>query len=335
MSKGDQNDALRAGTLPDDPLEGTELVADDVPHVLSDGALLEGARARIRTPWNKQQISTTGHYELDRLTGGPRKGFCWLLGAESSWGKSSFAVMLADDNMRQGKTVLIVSSEDGEDVYGDRLLQRRARISADSVRARKPSANESAAIDRAVEQAAQRPIFIDAMGRSVEWLAPRLERCIAEHNVDIVIFDYVGTFAAKERQQDRRITLMYIGRVLTDVVKRAKIAGVLMSQLTDTNEGRRPNKNSIRDCRDLAHAAEVVLIGWIPEKDIKGIRRSTNKEVVLCRAGQRALLVDKNKTGPRGALIELPWNEHSACFDSTPDPELEAQAATDVRYDNE
>lgn len=330
MSKGDQNDLHKAGLLPDDPTADTVVASDDVPRVRTAQALLAGALERAMQPWDTRHVSTTGHYRLDDLTGGMRPGFCWLLGAATSWGKSSFATMLADDNLKQGRTVLIVSSEDAESVYADRLAQRRARVSANNLRHRRLSTEEHAALTSEVGRAERRPVYIDARGRSVEWLMPRLKQCIAEHKIDIVIFDYIGTFASKERQQDRRNSLLYIGRVLTDIVKQANVGGLILSQLTEVAADDRPSHANIRDCRDLAHAAEVVLIGWTPEEDV--VSREGKK---LARAGSRCIVVDKNKTGPRGALIELPWDERSACFESVTDPELEALAATNMFYDNE
>lgn len=325
--KGDQNDLYRAGGLPADPLADAKIVSEDVPRVRTVGALLSGALERALKPWDRKQVSTTGHYEIDRITGGPRRGFCWLLGAATSWGKSSFAVMLADDNLRQGKTVLIVSSEDSEDVYGDRLMARRSRVSADDLRRKRFTLDDHQRMTEVVSEAESKPVFIDARGKTVEWLAPRVTQCIKEYAIDIVIFDYIGTFVNQAKQQDRRTSLAYIGRVLTDIVKQSAIAGVILSQLTEDASGDKPTRNNIRDCRDLAHAAEVVLIGWVTPEDIE----LQDGRVVL--AGRRVMVVDKNKTGPRGALIELPWDERSACFNTVLDPELEASAAAHALVD--
>src|SRR5690606_40381223 len=52
----------------------------------------------------------------------------WVFGADTSWGKSSLFVSVADENLRRGKRILIVSAEDPPSLYGDRLLSRRAQV---------------------------------------------------------------------------------------------------------------------------------------------------------------------------------------------------------------
>jgi replicative DNA helicase len=306
--KQDLNDRLKAGTLPGDPFEGAT-VSDDAPHILTVRDLLEGSLKRA-TRREAQTYGTTGHHRLDEVTGGLRPGDCWLVGADTSWGKSSFAVMLADENIRRGKRVLIVSAEDSEATYGDRLLRRRSGISAQSMRHQRLSSADQDAMAAVVAKGEPLPVFIDARGKTVEWLAPRCKRAIVEHAIDVVVFDYVGAFACKLGQQDRRNMVTYIGRVLVDVAKTAKpggIAGVLLSQLTHADEEAIPGKYSIRDSKDLVQMSEVTLIGY------RAPKAQPDYGVAV---GDRCVKVAKVKEGPVGGSVRMAWNEVTACFDA-------------------
>jgi replicative DNA helicase len=95
----DEADRLQDGTASIDPAAGTKVVADQVPAVHTVRALMEGAVVRASS---KEEIDflTTGHWRLDDITGGFRRSFTWLVGADTSWGKSSFLISVCDENIR-------------------------------------------------------------------------------------------------------------------------------------------------------------------------------------------------------------------------------------------
>ena len=68
-----------------------------------------------------------GNGFIDALLGGFRPGRVTVCGASTSWGKSSFAVQVTDVGLRAGAHILLVSGEDSEDTYGQRLMARRMR----------------------------------------------------------------------------------------------------------------------------------------------------------------------------------------------------------------
>lgn len=324
----DLNDKAQAGQLPDDPAHNATPVATDVPRVLTVRDLLVSAQKRASSP-HEARGCPTGHYELDSVTGGLKPGFVWVFGADTSWGKSSFLVMLADNCIRQKRKVLIVSAEDSEKIYGDRLLLRRSQISADNLRKRKLSKEEHEKVAAALSKAEDVPVFLDARGRNVEWICDQVKRLIKEHGIDVVAYDYLQAFDNEKRQQDRRNQVTYIARVLTDSVKTLDVAGIIFSQITVTEGKGHPDKHSIRESRDVSNAAEVVMLGFTPEKEIQNKRGD-----VLVAAGQKAVLVDKCKDGPRGGLFGMNWNTVSACFDDVIDPEQAAIEAMAREYDD-
>jgi replicative DNA helicase len=309
----DENDRLCNQELPDDPFDG-EILGADAPRLLTVQDLLQSSLSRATTR-DKRSFGTSGHARLDEATGGLRSGDMWLIGADTSWGKSSLAVMIADENIKRGKRVLIVSAEDSENTYGDRLMRRRSGVAADRVRHQRLSAVDLDAMTAVVAKAEPLPVFLDARGKTVEWLAPRCKRAIVEHKIDTVIFDYAGAFVNKLKQQDRRGVVHYVARVLTDIVKTAipgGINGVLLSQLTHGDDTTAPGKNSIRDSKDLLHMAEVGLIGFFATE---------NEELAGIKIGHRCIHLVKVKEGPAGACVRMPWNPETASFESVHDDE--------------
>lgn len=316
MSKVDQNDLLRQGKLPDDPFSDGPTVSDDAPRILTEQDLLQSAAKRSRSV-ERNVYGTTGHYQLDAITGGLRPGDVWLVGADTSWGKSSFAISVFDECSKRGKRVLIVSAEDSEQTYGDRLMCRRSRVPAQALRDRRLSTAHHQAIAQVINSARPNPVFIDARGRSVEWLVPQCKRAVKEHRIDCIIFDYVGAFAAKLGKQDRRNEVTYIARCLTDVAKTAVpggVCGILLSQLTIADEGGVPGKYAFRDSKDLVQMSEVALIGYMAPKDEPAHGVSS---------GDRIMKVVKCKQGASGKKVVMRWDPVVACFDAVHDEETE------------
>jgi replicative DNA helicase len=199
----DEADRQKSGTLPTDPKDGTKVVAAKVPRVLTVKEILQASRERAMSG-TREHTFTTGHYRLDQITGGLRRGFSWLVGADTSWGKSSWLISVADENIKLGETVLIVSFEDTEEVYGDRLMVRRAQVNAMRYRDRKlerPEMDKVLAVEKAAQQV---PVFVDARRWNIEDLAPHLEKLIKERNVGIVAFDYIQEIKSAKRWQDEQ-----------------------------------------------------------------------------------------------------------------------------------
>lgn len=319
----DENDKLQAGKLPNDPADDAKVVASDAPRVLTVRDLLRGARIEADRK-SLKSLTTTGNYKLDSITGGMIPGFVWVFGADTSWGKSSFLVMLVDENLKRKKRTLIVSAEDSEKLYGDRLMLRRTRNNANRLRAKKVTPEERERMLGAEEKAEEAPVFLDARGRGVEWVSRNVKQLVKEQDIDVVAYDYLQAFDNEKPQQDRRNQVTYIARTLTDITKSLDKTGIIFSQITVEKGKPMPDKHSIRESRDVSNAAEVVLLGFCPEKDIMAASRDPGRPPErIVEAGARAILVDKCKNGPRGALIAMPWDNESACFNTVKDPELE------------
>jgi len=318
----DENDKHQAGKLPSDPAADTKAIPSDAPRVLTVQDLLRGARIAADDKRSRVTV-TTGNHRLDEITGGMMPGFVWVFGADTSWGKSSWLVMVADENIKAGRRVLIVSAEDSEKIYGDRLMLRRSRISANALRRKQVSPEERQKMLTVESEAQDAPVFLDARGRGVEWVARHVKQIIREQAIDLVAFDYLQAFDNEKPQQDRRNQVTYIARTLTDITKSADKTGIIFSQITIEKGKPIPDKHSIRESRDVSNAAEVVLLGFKPEKDMMAASRNGGGAELLVEAGARALFIDKCKNGPRGAILPMPWDEHSACFDTAKDPETE------------
>lgn len=314
MSKQrDDNDLAKAGELPEDAAAGAKVMAEG-PRVLTVQQLLEDARQRA-TATKCRKSCSTGNWRLDKATGGIRPGHVWVFGAETNWGKSSWLIMLADVNLRKGSRVLIVTSEDDQSLYGDRLMVRRSRVNARRLRDGELTAEEIQKVTNTAAKGELLPVFLDARGLTAEQTTAHMAELITTHKIDLVLIDYLQEMRSGERHQDRRNEVAQVASMLRTAIKRCGSSGVIFSQITITEGKKRPDKNSIRESRDVGNGAEAIILGCNVTDEKSG--------AIL----RREVFVDKAKDGPKGYTLELQWNADLACFETQADPETERAAA--------
>jgi hypothetical protein len=317
----DENDKSKAGKLSENPEEGCEPVSDKArkivaerPRVLSVQQILIGSQIRAFSS-EKPKVLTTGHWKIDMLTGGIRKGQSWVMGADTSWGKSSWAIACADENLKAGAKVLIVSTEDDESVYGDRLLARRSGVEAMRIRDRQLQGDDYSRITEVVGAAEAIPVYLDGRGITWERLLRQMEHVVDSEGIDVVILDYVQEVTTKQKYGDDRLMFKAVGQQFRHSFKTRKIASIMLSQLTIADASKPPTKRDVRECKDLASGAEVVALGWTPQNNVTRKDEHGNEELVY-NAGARVLLIDKAKDGKKGSA-ELEWDEKTASFKRT------------------
>jgi hypothetical protein len=246
----------------------------------------------------KEAGFTTGIGELDLAIGGLRPRHVTLMAAPTSWGKSSFGVMVADENIKRGVPTLVVSVEDPRIMYARRIAARRGGLNAIRLRDNDLSAKDIDILAQVAGRAEDTPFFLDAVGVPVEDVAKAMGELIQECGIRLVICDYVGRFRAK-KANDRRNHVTFVGETLSDAIKKGAAAGIILSQLKRI-EGREPTMDDVKESGDLENMAEHVLLG----------HRYESQDGLV-----REIRVAKNKDGPvLNNPIRLNFNEVSASF---------------------
>src|SRR5690606_13093960 len=229
-----------------------------------------------------------------------------LLGAGTSWGKTTFSIMTTDGNELAGAPILYIAGEDERMMYAKRFLARRGRLNAMRLRDNDVDEQDLAAAVRLASTAADRPIVLNGIGKPVEYLCKAIRELSKELGIKFVVADYVQRFKTERRLQDRRNTVTYVAERLSDEIKLAGASGLILSQLKRI-EGRKPTMDDLKESGDLENMAEHVLLGY---REKSGTWQGED-------TFRRMLIVAKNKDGPISAAdIDVPFDEVSASFKS-------------------
>ena len=285
--------------------------------MLSERELYQSVHQRL-TDTKPRMAFSSGVEELDRATGGLPLGNVWVMAAETNWGKSSYLLMLVRLARLMGLRPGIVTAEDHPELYGRRLLAANGNISAMRLRDRSLTRDEHRAVAHHLDRASTDCMVLDARGMPVERIVAEVASATLADGVNLWLFDYLQAIRATRQSKDRREELGYIARLLTDVTKNHNAAGVMFSQIT-VEEGKRPTKKSVRENKDIANGAEVVILGYTETERVEG-------ETIH----HRRLLLDKNKDGPTPLIFDLDWDDACACFRPDVDMQRLTQGGLDL-----
>jgi replicative DNA helicase len=266
------------------------------------------------------------HDRLEYALAGFRPKMVTVFGARTSFGKSSYAIMVADEALKSGKKVLLFSVEDSEETYAQRFMARRAFVNAYNLRANRCDRSEIARMEEQARAAQRTPFFVDAIGWTGEQIAARIREEHQAEPIALVIIDYIQRVASGKRTQDVRTGITHVMSIICDAVKQCGAAALVLSQLKRPETGnpsKEPDLHDLKESGDIENMAEHVVLGWVVQK---GDDESTQ---------ERFLKIPKNKDGPvdtRAAPIE--FDPTTASFRVWKDPVREAADGIDMKWDN-
>lgn len=322
----DLNDKAMRGALPSDPksnvvpINAAAKEADErAPmRVHSVKELLAAASERAGNPQRLKTACTTGHWQLDAWTGGMRPGFAWVVAGDSHWGKTAWTIAVADENIKADRRCLIVSAEDPPEMYGDRLLCRRARVDSDRLMRGTCDADELRRIYDVRNGAEDVPVYVQSLMKPIEDVCREVKAIIRLEGISIVFFDYLGEFHTKKmfKASEETQKFKYMAAHMREAIRSSNITGAILSQLTIDDPTKPPTKHNIRQCRDVANAADVIVLGFEVTEDVAGKKF----DEPAYRSGVKYLLLDKNKGSRHNKKkLELSWDTRSGCFNRVED----------------
>ncbi|MFC1524803.1 replicative DNA helicase [Planctomycetota bacterium] len=256
----------------------------------------------------------TGLNDLDDEIGGLHPGQFVVVAGRPSMGKSSFALRLLEQvGLVENKPVCLYTLEVTKEQVVQNLLCSTARVNAQKLRSGFVSDEE---IQRLMLTAAKYDptnIFIDdTVDVSVLELKARTRRLKLDHDIQLLIVDYLQLMRIKERQSEsRQVEVAFISQSLKNLAKELNISVVAISQLSRETERRepknpRPRMSDLRESGAIEQDADVVLLLYR-----EALYRSTPENDNLCEIN-----IAKQRNGPAGKNIEVTFLKEYTRFDN-------------------
>ena len=247
---------------------------DDAALTVESFSLAEAVeRAYFRaTQQQEGGLVPTGIAAVDDSITGLGPGDLAIVGADTNVGKSSLALTMGEKLGARGLLLGYISIEDPRHLIEDRLLSRFSRVSGNAIRARNLSWEEHERLANAVQTtraAGPKAGFITSCipGATESDVVREMARLVRVMHCDVVFVDYAQAVACSTKVENTRLEVRTIAARIKAAASRLGIPVWLASQLTvERGEGREPGKHDLRDSRDLAHLAELVIVLWRKEE---------------------------------------------------------------------
>ncbi len=323
-----------AGLAYDDSLE-LEEVMSRAQKLLTDVAMGR-ARNRIATPAELADLLLTmglkiaedkragllsWFHGLDRLTNGFREKELITVLGDTSIGKSAWALSLSRNvaKARDGGPVLYCSIEMSKEQLVARLaagvLQVNWKEFERELMSGENLEQNSTALEQAAELIRELPIYVyyEPSMTLLDIRTKALEmRALGE--LAMVVVDYAQLITPAGRSENRVVEMSEISRGLKRIAGEASVPLVALCQISREavkgRENKRPGLHDARESGSWEQDSDILLGVYRDDAYYDVGARNDKKELVV--AGNAQLLVLKNRSGDRNAIVPMTWRSSTA-----------------------
>ena len=252
---------------------------------------------------NKGSVTgvATGFTDLDYRTAGMQPSDLVLIAARPSMGKTAFVLNIAQNvAFKQNKGVAIFSLEMSKEQLVNRMFSLESSVDASKLRTGQLNDQEW---ERLIESAGtigrSNLVIDDTPGISISELRSKCRKFKLEHDIQMVIIDYLQLMSGSGRSDSRQQEISDISRSLKALARELSVPVLALSQLSRAVEQRpdhRPMLSDLRESGAIEQDADVVMFLYRDEY--------YNKDSEL--KGISEIIIAKQRNGPIGT-VELAW----------------------------
>lgn len=243
----------------------------------------------------------TGFIDLDYRTAGMQPSDLILVAARPSMGKTAFELNLAQYMaFKKNLTVALFSLEMSKEQLVNRMFSLESNVDAQKLRTGQLNDQEW---ERLIESAGtigkSRLIIDDTPGISIAELRSKCRKYKLEHDLSIIMIDYLQLMSGSGRSESRQQEISDISRSLKALARELNVPVVALSQLSRAVEQRpdhRPMLSDLRESGAIEQDADVVMFLY---RDDYYNHDSPDK-------GVSEVIIAKQRNGPIGT-VKLAW----------------------------
>ena len=273
--------------------------------LLSLGEIVRQTFPRLEEYFEKRQQITglaTGFADLDRLTSGLQPSELFVLAARPSMGKTALGLNIAQHvGIQLRRPVAVFSLEMAREALLHRLLCSEAEVDNQNFRTGYMNDAERGRIIAASGRLAEAPIYIDdTAAMTVLEMRAKCRRLHAEHNLALVVVDYLQLMSGRGRFDSRTQEVSSISRGLKALAKELRVPVIAISQLSRAPEQRAgshvPQLSDLRESGSIEQDADVVAFVYRAEmyRDPDAVPEEEK--------GIAELIISKQRNGPVGKI---------------------------------
>ena len=217
---------------------------------------------------------STGYYKLDDITSGWQASDLVIIAGRPAMGKTSFALSMAKNIAADLRAPMASFSPEMSNVQlVNRLISNACEIQGSKILNGQLQRDEWDRLDKRINNLLGAPLYIDdTPGLSVFELTTKARRLVREHDIKLIMIDYLQLMNANGmRFSSRQEEVSTISRSLKSLAKDLNIPILALSQLNrgvesrEGLEGKRPQLSDLRESGAIEQDADMVIFVHRPE----------------------------------------------------------------------
>jgi len=239
----------------------------------------------------------TGLHDLDVQTAGLQPSDLIIVAGRPSMGKSALTACIAEHvGVVERLPVVIFSLEMSKEQLVHRMLCAHARVDVHKARTGFLSQSDWPRLTTAAGKLSEAPILIDdSPAISALELRAKARRLKSQHQVGLIIVDYLQMMRGSYRAENRQQEISDISKSLKALAKEIRVPVIAISQLSrapEQREDRRPQLADLRESGAIEQDADVVILLFREE-----VYHPSEEN-----RGKAELIIAKQRNGPVGSV---------------------------------
>lgn len=275
----------------------------------------------------------TGYHALDNLTSGWQNSDLIIIAARPAMGKTAFVLSMAKNMaVNYNIPVAVFSLEMSNLQLINRLISNVCEIESSLIKSGKLTRLQWDQLMTRIKHLYSAPLYIDdTPSLSIFELRTKARRLVREHNVKIIIIDYLQLMnASGMRFGSREQEVSMISRSLKQLAKELNIPIIALSQLNRSVESRqtgdagskRPQLSDLRESGAIEQDADIVCFIHRPEYYTRSDTDAEGNDI----RGLAEFIVAKHRSGSVDT-IKMRFKARLARFENWTENDYDASAA--------
>ncbi len=207
----------------------------------------------------------TGFNGIDRH-GYFQHGDLVVIAAESSQGKTSFAMDIATNVAKQGIPVAVYSMEMTQEQIAARMMSADTKINSNRLMNERMTEEEMQKTDKSFGKLEALPMYFDDSSTvSVEKIYQSIRMTNRRNGVKLVVVDYLQILSTNQKVLNQESFYGEVARKLKNIAKELGVCVILLSQLSRCNDTTEPSLRRIRGSGQINEAADWTFTIYRPE----------------------------------------------------------------------
>ncbi len=259
----------------------------------------------------------TGFTDLDKITSGWQSSDLIIIAARPAMGKTAMVLSMAKNMaMDFNIPIAIFSLEMSNIQLVNRLISNVCELEGEKIKSGQLSPMEWNKLMSRIKNLYSAPLYIDdTPSLSIFELRTKARRLVREHNIKMIIIDYLQLMNASGMKfGSREQEVSTISRSLKQLAKELEIPVIALSQLNrslENRDGKRPQLSDLRESGAIEQDADIVCFIHRPEYYTRSSEDASGNDI----RGLAEFIIAKHRSGSVGD-VKLRFRAKYARFEN-------------------